>query len=67
MSDNVSIEIPTPHNGEPISMMEISLNGKYLVTYSEADKKIVVWNVENIKDIIEGEDLKEKQHKLLQA
>ncbi|CAG8466075.1 467_t:CDS:10 [Funneliformis caledonium] len=60
MCDNVSIEMPPPHNGEPISMMEISPNGKYLVTYSEVDKTIVVWNVENIKDIIEGEDLKGK-------
>ncbi len=39
--------------------MEISLNGKYLVTYSEKDKKIVSWNVEDIEDIKEGEDTKE--------
>ena len=49
---------PHNHNSNPISM-EISLNGKYLVTYSEKDKKIVSWNVEDIEDIKEGEDTKE--------
>jgi len=31
----------------PISMMEISPNGEYLVTYSEKDKTIVGWHVKN--------------------
>ena len=39
-----------PHNGSPITKMEISPNGKYLVTYSEKDYSIVGWNVENIDD-----------------
>jgi len=43
----------SPHNGKPIDMLEISMNGKYLVTYSEEDKTIVGWNVEKVK---EGKD-----------
>ncbi len=40
-----------PHNGKPINMIEISPNGKYLVTYSEKDKTIVGWNVKNIEQV----------------
>src|SRR6266498_2641404 len=36
-----------PHNGHPITKMEISSNEEYLVTYSEKDKTIVGWNVHN--------------------
>src|SRR3990170_429734 len=39
-----------PHNGKSIDMMEISPNGKYLVTYSKKDKTIVRWNVNKKKD-----------------
>ena len=39
-----------PHNGDPISMMEVSPNGEYLVSYSEKDKTIVGWNVAHIEN-----------------
>ncbi|EXX71950.1 hypothetical protein RirG_073900 [Rhizophagus irregularis DAOM 197198w] len=40
-----------PHNGKPITRIEISLNEKYLITYSEEDRSIVGWNVEDINKI----------------
>ena len=64
-----------PHNGNPISMIEISPNGKYLVTYSEDDETIVGWNVEydeiikeekddpkKIKDLKQDKVIKECKH-----
>ncbi len=45
-------------------MMEISPNGKYLVTYSEEDNTIVGWNVEDIKKgegVIKDVDRKEDE------
>ncbi|RGB26569.1 hypothetical protein C1646_820311, partial [Rhizophagus diaphanus] len=36
------------HNGKPITMLEISSNEKYLITYSEEDRSIIGWNVEDI-------------------
>ncbi|CAG8438891.1 8345_t:CDS:10 [Funneliformis caledonium] len=33
-----------PHNGKPITMMEVSPNAKYIVTYSEEDQTIVWWD-----------------------
>ena len=36
-----------PHNGKPITMIEISPNEKYLITYSKEDRSIVGWNVED--------------------
>src|SRR3954462_12815880 len=36
-----------PHNGKPITMIEVSPNEKYLVTYSNKDHSIVDWNVED--------------------
>ncbi|PKY17651.1 hypothetical protein RhiirB3_468091 [Rhizophagus irregularis] len=35
-----------PHNGKPITEIETSPNGKYLVTYSEDDHSIVGWDVD---------------------
>ena len=40
---------PSPHNGKPISMIEISPNGKYLVTYSEENKTIIGQNLNNLE------------------
>src|SRR5687767_1899264 len=40
-------KINRPHN--TITKMEISPNGEYLVTYSEEDHSIVLWNVEDIE------------------
>lgn len=40
-----------PHTGKPITKIEVSPKGQYLVTYSEEDHSIVGWNV---KDIDEG-------------
>jgi len=50
-----------PHNGNPISMIEISPNGKYLVTYSEDDETIVGWNVEYDKIIKEKDNSMEEK------
>src|SRR5690242_16674461 len=36
-----------PHNGNPCTIMEISPNCKYLVTYSEKDNSFVVWDVKS--------------------
>ncbi|CAB4441639.1 unnamed protein product [Rhizophagus irregularis] len=35
-----------PHNGKSITRIEISPNEKYLITYSEEDRSIFDWNVE---------------------
>ncbi|CAB4426456.1 unnamed protein product [Rhizophagus irregularis] len=40
-----------PHNGKPITMIEISPNENYFITYSERDSSIVGWNVEDIDKV----------------
>ncbi|RIA95733.1 hypothetical protein C1645_816322 [Glomus cerebriforme] len=40
----------TLHNGKPITMIEVSPNGTYFVTYSEEDKSFVCWNVGYMND-----------------
>ena len=42
--------IDKPHNGKRITTIEISPNGKYLVTYSHEDKSFVGWNVDDINE-----------------
>ncbi|PKB96224.1 hypothetical protein RhiirA5_435205, partial [Rhizophagus irregularis] len=32
------------HNGKPITMIEISPNERYLITYSNEDRSIIGWN-----------------------
>jgi hypothetical protein len=49
--DGINDEPHKPHNGKPITMMEISPNEKYLITYSKEDSSIVGWNVENIDKV----------------
>ncbi|RIA89041.1 hypothetical protein C1645_215193 [Glomus cerebriforme] len=39
-----------PHNGKPITIIEVSPKGTYLVTYSPEHNTIIGWNVENVKD-----------------
>lgn len=39
-----------PHNGKPITIIEVSPKGKYLVTYSEEDESIVGWNVNDVDE-----------------
>ena len=52
--DKIDIDKPhndndePPHNGKPITKIEVSPNEKYLVTYSEEDNSIVGWNVEDV-------------------
>ncbi|POG58229.1 hypothetical protein GLOIN_2v1732549, partial [Rhizophagus irregularis DAOM 181602=DAOM 197198] len=41
---------PKPHVGNPISMVEVSPKGKYLVYYMEKDQTIVVRDVNNKSD-----------------
>ncbi|SRR6266540_609344 len=48
----------------PINMLEISPNGKYLVTYSEENKTIVGWNVNYVK-VKKDDDTKEGEDKLV--
>ncbi|RIA90027.1 hypothetical protein C1645_876359 [Glomus cerebriforme] len=43
-------KIDKPHNGKPITMIELSPKGTYLVTYSPEDKSIIGWNVTNVED-----------------
>ncbi|PKY29472.1 hypothetical protein RhiirB3_391843 [Rhizophagus irregularis] len=38
------------HNDKTITMIEISPNGKYLVTYSEEDHSIIGWNIEDVDE-----------------
>ncbi|PKY21454.1 hypothetical protein RhiirB3_470328 [Rhizophagus irregularis] len=40
-------KIENHHNGKPITEIELSPKGRYLVTYSKEDQSIVGWNVEN--------------------
>ena len=47
-SHNSDQEKDKPHNGKPITSLEVSPNGKYLVTYSENDHSIVGWDVKDI-------------------
>ncbi|PKY43919.1 hypothetical protein RhiirA4_442840 [Rhizophagus irregularis] len=58
-----------PHNGNPITMIEISLNEKYLITYSEEDRSIVGWNVDKIQlkfhqTVKTNEDYKNKKYEI---
>ncbi|RGB38763.1 hypothetical protein C1646_805680 [Rhizophagus diaphanus] len=52
-------DINKPHNGKHITMIEVSPKGKYLVTYSEDNKTIACWNVE---DVSEGQLKSDYQH-----
>lgn len=45
VSDKDKIE--NYHNGKPITEIEVSPKGRYLVTYSKEDQSIVGWNIEN--------------------
>jgi hypothetical protein len=40
-----------PHKNKPITRIEISPSGKYLVTYSQEDHSVVGWNA----DVEEGQ------------
>ncbi|CAG8524297.1 9189_t:CDS:2 [Funneliformis mosseae] len=42
-----------PHDGKPITMIEMSPNGKYIVTYSEIDDTVVGWNVDDKEGSLE--------------
>ncbi|GBC33392.2 hypothetical protein GLOIN_2v1772114 [Rhizophagus irregularis DAOM 181602=DAOM 197198] len=47
-------KIGKPHNGKPITKIEISPNEKCLVTYSEEDNSIFCWNVNNVNEGSDG-------------
>jgi WD40 repeat protein len=49
--DNINDEPHKLHNGKPITMIEISPNEKYLITYSKEDGSIIGWNVEDIDKV----------------
>src|ERR1051326_7584036 len=40
----------SPHKDKPITNIEISPNGKYLVTFSKEDCSIVGWDISDIDD-----------------
>jgi WD40 repeat protein len=39
------IDNDKPHNGKPITKIEVSPNEKYLITYSQEDNSIAGWNI----------------------
>ncbi|PKY49540.1 hypothetical protein RhiirA4_465572, partial [Rhizophagus irregularis] len=39
------------HNGKPITMIEISPNENYLITYSKEDSSIAGWNVKDMDKV----------------
>jgi WD40 repeat protein len=39
-----------PHEGKPITNMEVSPEGNYLVTYSKDDLSFVGWNIEDLDE-----------------
>ncbi|RGB38502.1 hypothetical protein C1646_812605 [Rhizophagus diaphanus] len=39
-----------PHNNKPITKIEISPGGRYLVTYSQEDHSVVGWNIEDVDE-----------------
>ena len=47
---NESEQDDKPHNDKPITNIEISPNGKYLVTFSKEDCSIVGWDISDIDD-----------------
>ncbi|GET00465.1 hypothetical protein GLOIN_2v1874127 [Rhizophagus clarus] len=49
-NDKIDVGNNKPHNGKPITKIEVSPNEKYLVTYSGEDNSIVGWNVDNDED-----------------
>src|SRR5687768_9259325 len=61
----------TPQCG-PITRIEISPNGNYLVAYSKQSSTMVGWNVEDIEegkdlDMKEGEDLDTKKNDMIEV
>jgi WD40 repeat protein len=43
--NNIIDKDEKPHHGKPITMIEVSPNGNYLVTYSPEDSSIIGWDV----------------------
>jgi hypothetical protein len=46
-TDKDKIDTDKPHNGLPITEIEVSPNEKYLVTYSQEDCSVVGWEITN--------------------
>ena|SRR5688500_1549571 len=46
--DKSYVDNGKPHNNKPITMIEVSPNGKFLITYSKLDESFVGWNVVDI-------------------
>ena len=55
-SRGIQYEGSSPHKNKPITNIEISPNGEYLVTYSKEDCSIAGWDVSDITGI--GEDIR---------
>ncbi|PKY54561.1 hypothetical protein RhiirA4_473445 [Rhizophagus irregularis] len=49
-SNNIDKDTDKFHNGQPITKLEVSPKGNYLVTYSKDNRSIVGWNVWNVLD-----------------
>lgn len=45
-----NINLQNSHNGKPITLIEVSPNEDYLVTYSKEDKSIIGWNVKGVNE-----------------
>lgn len=46
-NENINNGIDKPHNGRPITKIEISPNEEYIVTYSVIDHSIFGWNIKD--------------------
>src|SRR3954468_3708300 len=55
-NDDEKIDKDRPHNGSSISMVEISQDRRYLVTYSKDDDSIIGWSITDVKGGVEDED-----------
>lgn len=49
-NSKIDDDLDKPHNGKQITLIEVSPNGCYLVTYSPEDNSIIGWNVEDIDE-----------------
>src|SRR6266542_2448270 len=49
--DDINDKPHKPHKSKPITVIEISPNENYLITYSHEDRSIDGWNVEDLDKV----------------
>jgi WD40 repeat protein len=57
--DKDNIDTDKFHNGQPITKLEVSPKGNYLVTYSKDNCSIVGWNVWNVEEAVKLNEILE--------